>query len=558
MFLRAQSIPLLVGTGALLLTVAYPLFWLLLTSLGVPEAVTLRHLWSVLRQGQTIEAVRNTGILFAGTAIGSTLLGVPVAYATARTDSLLRRFTHFSFIAAFVLPPYLTALAYIQLLSPRTGYINVVLSAWKIPVLDIYSMGGVVFTLCLHGCAFSYLLTYGALLAMDGSLESAARILGARRWVVLSRITFPLVWPAIAGGAILAGVQAMADFGPQLYLGLPAQLTFLPTEIYGYLGYPPGFAEAAGLSLLLLLLTGLTLYVQRKQIARRSVVMVTGRAMPPDRARLAGWRFPIAGLIVVVLLLITWAPIAALLLAALSQHYGATPSIANLTLQHFRTVFTGGYELRASIINSMELGVAAASFSAFVGFIVTYLDQRTTIRWRKVLDYLASLPLGIPGTVMGLAVLLAFIRPPFSPIYETDAILLIAYVAITVGFSARSCAAGFAAIDPALEEAARIAGGRRWVAVTQVLLPLVWSSVVVAWVLSFVVAFGDFSATVLLYGPTSATVSISIWDLEQSGQFGPLAALAILTVAIAMAVAAGIDVLLNRRGEDGGDVSFLT
>ena len=106
-------------------------------------------------------------------------------------------------------------------------------------------MGGIIFVIGIHVFAFTYFLTYAALQSVDAALEESAQVLGCGRWTVTRRITLPLVAPAITGGALLAAVDSMALFGPQAFLGLPAQIVFLPTRIYGVLGsYPPRWGDA--------------------------------------------------------------------------------------------------------------------------------------------------------------------------------------------------------------------------------------------------------------------------------------------------------------------------
>ncbi len=116
--------------------------------------------------------------------------------------------------------------------------------------INIFSMGGVIFVIGMHVFPFTYFMTHNALRSIDASYEEAARLLGARRWGVLLKVNLPLVAPAITGGALLSAIDSMALFGPQAFLGLPAQITFLPTRIYGVIGsYPPRWAEASALSI---------------------------------------------------------------------------------------------------------------------------------------------------------------------------------------------------------------------------------------------------------------------------------------------------------------------
>ena len=166
-----------------------------------------------------------------------------------------------------------------------------------------------------------------------------------------------------------------------------------------------------------------------------------------------------------------------------------------------------------------------------IGASVAYLDLRTTVRGRRLLDYLAILPLGLPGTVMAVGILLAFLRLPI-PIYGTIWILLVAYVARFLPLAMRSANATFRQIDASLEEAGRITGASWSVAVRRILLPLARPGLLVAFLLVFIPAFSELSATILLYSGGTETIAVAIFRLNDLGQLEVVAALAVFTIAV--------------------------
>ncbi len=157
--------------------------------------------------------------------------------------------------------------------------------------------------------------------------------------------------------------------------------------------------------------------------------------------------------------------------------------------------------------------------------------MRTELRGRRLLDYLAILPLGLPGTVMAVGILLAFIRPPFS-IYGTIWILLVAYVARFIPLATRSANATFRQIDPSLEEAARITGASWLTAIRRILVPLSRPGLLVAFLLVFIPAFGELSATILLYTGGTETIAVAIYRLNDLGQLEVVSALAVFTIGV--------------------------
>jgi iron(III) transport system permease protein len=248
----------------------------------------------------------------------------------------------------------------------------------------------------------------------------------------------------------------MALFGPQAFIGLPAQITFLPTRIYGVIGaYPPRWAEASSLSLTLVLLTALGLFFQRHYL-ERSYMTVGGRGLRLEIMHLGHWKWLVAGFCGAIVFLSAIAPIAVLVVAAFSRSWTAGLTPANFTITHFGEALFHNQIAVRGILNSFCLAIGASIGAVVIGAAVAYIDLRTNARGRRLLDYLAILPLGLPGTVMAVGVLLAFIRPPFA-IYGTIWILLVAYIARFVPLAARSVNATLRQIDPSLEEAARIA-----------------------------------------------------------------------------------------------------
>lgn len=550
------SVPgIALGVAALLLliVVGYPLLWLLLGALGLPQERTLAHIANVFTQSRNATPLKNTLILAMGTGIGSVVLGVPLAWATARTDMPLGRFIHAMVALSFIAPPYLTTLAYIILLGPNAGHINRLLK-WLFHLnhgpINIFSMGGIIFVIALHVMAFPYLLTHSALQTLDAPLEESAQILGARRWTIIRRVTLPLVAPAITGGALLAAVESLALFGPQAFLGSPAQLVFLPTRIYGTLGsYPPHFADASALSLLLVLLTVIGLTVQRKFLDRRSFVTVSGRGVRTHRARLGGRKWLLLALCLLIILFSALLPLSVLVAAAFSTSWTDPLTPGNFTLHNFHTALVGNQIARRGIENSFKLAFGAATLGAILGLFIAYLDQRTTIRGRRVLDYLAILPLGLPGTVLAVGLLQAFIRPPFR-LYGTIWILLVAYIARHIPLAVRSASGALRQVDPALEEAARITNATWLQSLRLILIPLVRSSLVVSWLLIFIPSLGELSATILLYTSGTETISVAIFRLNDLGQLEAVSALAVFTIAIILLTSLLLQWLVNKRGAD--------
>ena len=552
-----QGLVLGVAVALLLFLVGYPLLWLILAAFGLPREFGIEYFVRAFTRPQNYSALINTLQLALGTGVMSVVIGVPLAWATARTDIKFRNAVHALVALSYITPPYLTALAYIILLGPDAGQLNRFLRMFievNSGPINIFTMGGIIFVIGIHVFAFTYFLTYSALRAVDSSLEESAQILGARRWQTTLRVNLPLVAPAITGGALLAAIDSLALFGPQAIIGTPAQIVFLPTRIYATIGsYPPRWAEASALSLVLVLLTVIGLAVQRSYLERRSYVTVGGRGLRTNRISLGAWRWPLLLFCIAVVFFSAVAPIGVLVLTAFSKSWADPPSLSNFTLAHFATALFFDQVSVRGIVNSTKLATAAAAVALVIGASVAYLDLRTSVRGRRLLDYLAILPLGLPGTVMAVGILLAFLRLPI-PIYGTIWILLAAYVARFVPLATRSASATFRQIDASLEEAGRITGASWSVAVRRILFPLSRPGLLVAFLLVFIPSFSELSATILLYAGGTETIAIAIYRLNDLGQLEVVSALAVFTIAVVLVLSGLVNWLSNTSGQPGTGV----
>ena len=548
--LGLQALTLGLAIALLLFLVGYPLLWLVLGAFGEPQAFGTEHFVRALTRPQNYTALANTLQLAFGAGLMSVVLGVPLAWATARTDMPLRNTVHALVGLSYIMPPYLTALAYTILLGPDAGHINRLLRAAfgdAAGPINIYSMGGVIFVIGIHVFAFTYFLTHSALRSVDASLEESAQMLGAKRWQTILRINAPLTAPAITGGALLAAIDSMALFGPQAIVGTPAQIVFLPTRIYATVGsYPPRWAEASALSLILVVLTVAGLALQRWYLERRSFITIGGRGLRTERIELGGGRWLLLAFCSTVVLASALAPIGVLLTTAFSKSWIAPLSLSNLTLDHFGTALLGDQVAMRGILNSLRLATGAALVATVVGAAIAHLDLRTQMRGRRFLDYLAILPLGLPGTVMAVGVLQAYIRLPV-PIYGTLWIILAVYIARFIPLATRSANATFRQIDPSLEEAARVTGATWGHAIRRVLVPLSRPGLLVAFLLVFIPAFSELSATILLYTGGTETIAIAIYRLNDLGQLEVVCALAVFTIVVVL-VLSGIVTWLSGPG----------
>ena len=537
--LTVERIALGLAALVLVILVVYPGAWLFLGSLGVPRELTLDHILATIQQSQYIEPLVNTLILGFAVSFLVLIAGVPMAWAVTRTDMPGQGFFRSAPAIAFLTAPYLSALAYIMLLGPNAGllskFIMSVTGLQELPI-SIFGIGGVAFVISCHLFPYAFFLTSSSLDSMDASLEESAQILGANKLKTMWRVTLPLVLPGITSAALLAFVASIALFGPQAFLGLPGRVYFLPTKIFVLLSlYPPRFAEASALGLGIIVLTAFALYVQRTVLEKKSFVTVSGKGTRPARMKLGPWKWVMLAYSSLIILVSVVLPYSVFIVAAFSKQWLDGPSLSNFTLQNFPYVLFEDDRTTRAIGNSFMLATGVATVTVLLGFLIAFIDLRTQTRGRRVLDYLSILPLGIPGIVLAVGLLQAWIRSPIM-IYGTIWIIFIGYMTRYVPLAVRSANTALRQIDPTLEEASRIAGGSWLMTMRRITVPLIKPGILVGWTLVFVPTLQEMSTSILLYTQGTEVISVMIYKLNELGLFEAIAALAMITVVLAMTI----------------------
>jgi iron(III) transport system permease protein len=429
--LRLEHIVMGGAILCLIVLVVLPLLSLLLGSIrGGERGMSLDNFAEVLSGRLYVNALKNSLILGAWTGLFSLVIGVSLAWAVSRTDVPGKALIQLTASLSYLSPPFLTAIAFVYLFSPNAGLINVLVrDVMGLPFLtfNIFSMTGLVLVTVLHTFPFVYLLASSALLSVDASYEEAAQILGASKLRTALTITAPLVAPAILSGTLLAFVNAIALFGSQAIIGLPGRIVTLPTRIYALFDYPPEYGLASALSLLFVVITVVALYLQRAFLARRSYVTLAGKGARPQLMSLGPARWAVLAFVVLTFIVAILLPYSTLIAVSFSKSWGLD-FWKGLTLANYKFILFEYNVTQRAILNSLGLATVAATIAVLLGAIIGWIDLRTRIPGRKLLDYFALIPLGLPGIVVAVALIQFWLAMPLA-LYGTLAILLLAYVA---------------------------------------------------------------------------------------------------------------------------------
>src|SRR3954467_5293037 len=518
---------------ALIVLVVLPLLSLLFGSVKGEEGLSFEHFSEVLSGRLYLTALKNSLILGAWTSLFSLVLGLLLAWVVSRTDVPCKPLIQLTATLSYLSPPFLTAIALTYLFSPNAGLMNVLMrDTVGLPWLtfNIFSMPGLVLVTVMHTFPFVYLLASSALLSVDASYEEAAQILGASKLRTALSITAPLVAPAILSGTLLAFVNALALFGSQAIIGLPARIFTLPTRIYALFDYPPEYGLASALSLVLVLITVVALYLQRAFLARRSYVTLAGKGSRPQLMQLGALRWGMLGVVIVIFIVSIGAPYATLIAVSFSKSWGLD-FWKGLTLANYKFILFEYNVTQRAILNSLGLATVAATIAVLLGAIIGWIDLRTRIPGRKLLDYFALIPLGLPGIVVAVALIQFWLAMPLA-LYGTLAILLLAYVGRYIPLGVRAANSSPRQIDPSLEESAQILGASWITTMREVTLPLIRPGRFAGWLLVFVPVIQELSASILLFSSSSITLAVAVYNLYETGYIEPVAALAMVNMAI--------------------------
>jgi iron(III) transport system permease protein len=531
--------------AVLALLIVLPVGWIAVFAFtDRTRAPTLANFRTLLTDPAFVDPLLTTFIIALSVSLACCLVAAPMGWIVARTDMPLRRTVRLLVMASFVTPPFLGAIAWELLAAPNSGLLNQLYRSGTgagpdEKLFDIYTLTGVIFVIACYTFPYVFVLVANALDRIPGDLEDASAMLGASARRTAQRITIPLALPALLAGGLVAFLQAMTLFGSPAILALPAGFHTMTTKIWSLFQYPPKPELAAAASLPLLLLTVVLLRGQALLLGRRGYVVVGGKSGPPRPVRLGLMRWPALAACLAVLCLPVFLPYAALVNAAFSRIASQPLTPDTMTLHNIHFVFFELSATRLAMKNTFLLGLMAATCGTVLSLVIAFLTTRAAIKGHRILGFLATAPIAIPGIVLGVGLFLAYTRGPVV-LYGTLWILLLAYITIELPAAYQQLQSAFRALSPELEEAARILGASRLRVLREVTAPLLGPSLVATWCFIFVAVVRELSAAVILFTSETKVLSVLIFDLKESGDLGAIAVLGltmlILTAAVIVAV----------------------
>ncbi len=530
----------------LILLIVLPLSWLGIYSvIDKANHLTLQNFVTLFTDPDFLDPLLTTAIIATTSATICCLVAAPMGWLVSRTNMPGRQFIRALVTASFVTPPFLGAVAWELLAAPNSGLLNqlyrVVTGAESdAHLFNIYSMTGIIFVISCYTFPFVFVLVANALDNMPGELEDASAILGGKAWTTARRVTIPLALPALVAGALIAFLQAMTLFGSPAILALPAGFHTMTTKIWSLFQYPPKLELAAAAAVPLLLLTILLLQAQKFILGRRGYSVVGGKYGAPRRVEMKKWRWAALAFCLVLLLNPVFLPYLALLNGALSPNATTLVTPSTLTMHNIVFVFTELSSTQLALKNTVILGTATATIGTILALVIAYVTTRHAIAGHRVLGFLATAPVAVPGIVLGVGLFLSYTRPPFV-LYGTLWILLIAFLTINLPSAYQQLQAAFATIHPELEDASRILGATRLRSLLQITAPLLRTGVIATWCFIFIGVMRELSAAIVLFTSQTKVLSVLIYDLNESGDLAAISVLGIAMLIITFAVVLAVN-----------------
>ncbi len=471
----------------------------------------------------------------AGASILALLLGTFLAWMNERTNTPFKSLFYAMSIIPLVVPGILFVVSWIMLASPKIGLINLILRGLfntEYTFVDCYSLMGMIWVDGLHYAPIAFLLMTAAFRSMDPSLEESAMMSGASTWKIATRITLQLAWPAVAASFLILFVRSIESFEVPALLGLPVGIQVFTSSIYDAIHrYPSNVGLASAYALTLLVITSGGIWFQSK-IANQGnkYSTVTGKGFRPRVIDLGRWRYLTAGFFLFYVFIAVLAPFFILVWSSLHRYY-SVPSWAalkNVSLRAYETIFNYP-NVSGAVWNSFVLSLGSATFVMLLSAIICWIVLRTKIPGRWVLDNMATLPMVMPGLVLGLSIMICYLTVG-GGVYGTIWILFIAYVTRFLPYGMRYNTTSMIQIHRELEESAAMSGASWLQSFRRITLPLLKPGLMAGWIYIVVVSVRELSSSILLYSPGSEVVSVIIWELWQNGQYVELSAFGVMLI----------------------------
>ncbi len=493
-----------------------------------------RMLKSQISQVYLYDPLVHSLTISAGATLLALFIGGLLAWLVIRTDMAGRNLINQLALLPYIMPSWTIAQAWTVMFKNRLvggspGIFEYLVGSSP-PDWVSYGPVPIIISSALHYYTFFFLFVSAALMSIDSNLEEAGELMGASRWRILRKITFPLVLPALLSGFIMTFTKVMGTFGGPNILGVPARYYTISTMIRSSIGIGDK-ADGFVLAITLILFAMVTIYINQRMVGtRKSYETIGGRGFVAHQTKLRNWRVVLTPLVIVFQILVIILPLGLLLYETFMLMPG------NYSLSNFTTHYWIGESVKeiangapgvlrnpkvySSAWNSIQLSLWTALFTALLGVILGYavVKGRGTLL-AKLVEQIAFIPYVIPGIAFG-AVYISMFAKPFGPIpalYGTFALLVVVSVAKHIPYSSRSGVAAMMQVGRELEEAGEVVGANVWERFKRIIFPLTSAGFVAGFLLTFITTMRELSLIILLTTPATQLLASLTMAYKENG-----------------------------------------
>ena len=522
----------------LLYFIVLPLAVLIIDSVVVDGHLDVSSYLTVYGQAVNMRALTNTAKISILVMILSVLITFPLAWLIGRTDLPGRKKFRTILVASYMIPPYVGAIAWTQLLNPDVGYLNALLktifSLSKAP-FNIYTEGGLIWVLTLFYSPFAFITISRAMEKMDPTLEEASRVSGASPLRVLWDVTLPLMAPSILAGGLLVFIGAGSAFGIPAIVGMPGNIEVLTTRIvsFVYMGNDSGIRNATTLAVSLMILANGLLFFMTWFMGRKDYTTIDGKSTRPALVELGKWKGLATFLVAVYAFIAVILPLGSIVITSFMVSMSKGLSLDNFGFDAWIPVLENSQYLDC-IWRSLGYAFIAATIGTILSLFVAYLSVKTHVKGRSLPDLLVMVGGSTPSVVIALALIITFSGNYGLNLYSTMWILIVSYLVKYMTMSVRTIAASLSQVSSSLEEAG-LNSGAGWLRICKdIIMPLIAPSIVAGWFLIFMPSFYELTMSNLLYGSDTQTIGVLLYELQTYADTQNASVMSVIILIIVM------------------------
>ncbi|TWG92122.1 iron(III) transport system permease protein [Mesorhizobium sp. J18] len=522
-----------------------PVAALFFGSVRTPEGgFSTVYLERVFLSGSYTRALISTLELGAYVGIAATVVGTIIAWIMSRMRLPGGQLLEIGIMAPIFISPFIGAVGWITLGQPNAGMLNAVLRSIGLPEINIISYGGAVFIMALFFVPYAYSLLRHSMDRLNPELEEAAAISGAGPLATLRHIVFPLLWPSLLSAVIIIFILAAEMFSIPGLLLVPYGHEVLSYLIYAKTAHWPidrSEASAIGLILLLVTIVGMLLYGRSVKLQERFITVGPKSPRLGEAGRFSAKR-TIGFLIVTLFILLSCVlPVVAIAVRAMLPYFSGTFNLSDLTLSNIEMTFSDRLAL-VSLRNSLIVTAVSTVLLLVLAFLIAlgrvrYKDRVSTLTW-----LVASIPIAVPGVLVGVGLIWLYIR---TPVYATIYVIILVMLARFLPVLVRLFETGLLQFGKELDEAARVCGASETTITREIRLPLLAGTLRSAMTIGGTQVFNELTASALLYTSASSVLPVVIFNYMFDGDYSRATALALLQIAIIAAALASV-ALISR------------